>query len=184
MSPILKFEPRFIQEVEWLHAKISEHGLRTGFELLIAEFPILREAELTISIDSVHNMAREGSQLIDKNTALLSLLSRRLLNHVFLEMFLRHELLRVSDMLNPLFGYDSELSHNLSLNEETLWRRFMFLWDASIAERLGYEARQYNDFDDPEGKNRLQITYFHFKEKKENSTFPTLKGLLQLAAIK
>lgn len=120
-------------------------GLHSAFKDLLREFPFLDDPKLMVFIRRAYGRREEGSELYlegDSKTVLLSLQTKRVLERFFLEAFVRHELLRVSDMLDPLFQYSpNAVLGGASEAEENLIRdRFRFLWDLYIDLRVGKEG--------------------------------------------
>ncbi len=217
MSPILRFEQQFIEEAVYqaidsdkrlteffrietgsmnsgqkIEETFQKLGFQQAFEKLISEFPLLANTDVTISIKRVFSLGQEGSRLNDSKgkEVVLGLLTRRLLNHAFLEIYLRCELLRASDMLDPLFSYKPIPDHGLHGSEESVRCRFFALWDLYISSRLGYEGIRIRGHGD-EDRSAFQITGFHFKKDTQypdkiadqlnRKGFLSQKDLLQLA---
>ncbi len=96
----------------------------------------------------------EGADLLDPSpaserngvarpTLALRLRPPSLLDPVSLHTFLAHELMHVSDMLNPAFGYDRTLppSDDGPSSDNILRDRYRVLWDVTIDGRLARRGR-------------------------------------------
>jgi hypothetical protein len=83
----------------------------------------------------------EGSELYVRSnakTVLVNIQTHRLFDADHVEKFLRHELMRISDMLDPAFQYskDAPLGGSSELEDNLIRDRFRILWDLSISLRL------------------------------------------------
>ena len=149
-------------------------GLRELFENVIAEFPIVANSGAEIFIKRVWMAREEGSQLYKDGfeaTVMLALQPARVMECGFLQSFLRHELLHISDMLDTRFQYsphavlggDSEITDNLIRD------RFRLLWNWFVDGRLqrrGYTLAQSLE------KQRAMLDkafFFWSAEKRENA---------------
>jgi len=115
-------------------------GLRALFEELLAEFTRL-DLNTMVLIRRAFGKKEEGSELYwegDLKTVFLSLQTKRVLERPFLHAFVRHELLRISDMLDPGFEYSPKtpLGGDSPAEENLIRDRFRFLWDLYIDRRL------------------------------------------------
>jgi hypothetical protein len=154
-------------------------GWKAGFEGLLAEFPLLDAPGMTVFFRRVFNRRDEGSELYvegNKKTALFGLQISRLKDHDLLSVFLRHEFLRVSDMLDPLFEYSScpVLGGQTPAEDDAIRERFAKLWDASISARVGYEGFQIPASESGDAR----LTFF---QKIKNQVQFTQKELLEMA---
>ena len=116
-------------------------GLRALFEERLAEFAFLDDPRMMILIRRAFGKKDEGSELYregDLKTVFLSLQTKRVLERPFLHAFVRHELLRISDMLDPGFKYSPKtpLGGDSPTEESLIRDRFRFLWDLYIDRRL------------------------------------------------
>jgi len=116
-------------------------GLQRIFENLIQGFPLLRPKDTVIFVKRVYERRQEESELYfqgRRKTVYFGLLARRVLDRFYLEAFLRHELLRVTDMLDPHFQYAPHpiLSGKNEIENNAIRRRFRLLWDLYIDARL------------------------------------------------
>ena len=116
-------------------------GLGVMFENALLECVILKDSGARISVRRVFSRRHEGSELyVDGNskTVLLSVRPERLAEPEVLKKFLYHELLRVSDMLDPAFEYSprAPLEGVNDAENELIRERFSALWNRSIRLRL------------------------------------------------
>jgi hypothetical protein len=105
---------------------------RIGY-CLVARAPGKKEEGAELFVDS-----QEGSGTGEKSAAGIFLRPQSLLDSAKLLTFLRHELLHITDMLDPSFGYEPALpmaeggpTHDRLLNE-----RYRVLWDTTIDGRM------------------------------------------------
>ena len=135
-------------------------GLEDFFKNICKDFPHLYKPEIRIVVKRVWDKKHEEAELYvqpHQKTVYLGILVRRILDLAFLESFLRHELMRISDMLSfdfqytphPVLGGKNEIEDNL------IRERFRLLWDSYIDARsrgkgfktnTSYEA-QNREFD-------------------------------------
>src|SRR3989338_28913 len=116
-------------------------GLEDFFKNICKDFPHLYKPEIRIVVKRVWDKKHEEAELYvqpHQKTVYLGILVRRILDLAFLESFLRHELMRISDMLSfdfqysphPILGGKGEMEDNL------IRERFRLLWDLYIDARL------------------------------------------------
>lgn len=122
---------------EWF----SRLGLRARFEATLRAFPYLSDPSLFIRIRRAFSSKEEGSELYlqdNLKTNLLKIQTIRFLEDQYLERFLRHEWLRVSDMLDPHFQYSPRvaLSGAGEVEDNLIRERFRILWDIYLSARL------------------------------------------------
>lgn len=116
-------------------------GLRERFETIANLFPILEDPTLMIRIRRALSRKDEGSELYvqgDMKTNLVKIQTARLFEEDYLEKFLCHEWLRVSDMLDPVFQYSphAALSDASELEDNLIRDRYRILWDLYLSGRL------------------------------------------------
>lgn len=123
-------------------------SLEDFFNNICKDFPYLYKPEIRGVVKRVWNKKHEEAELYvqpHQKTVYLGILVRRILDLAFLESFLRHELMRISDMLSfdfqylphPMLGGKNEIEDNL------IRERFRLLWDFYIDARLrgkGFET--------------------------------------------
>lgn len=123
----------------------TELGLESLFEKVVLEFPFILQAKPLIFIQRVWSKKEEDTELYQdgpRKTVLIRMRVSRLLDRTSLETFLRHELLRISDMLDPAFGYSphASLGGASPIQDELIRERFRKLWDQYIDARLENKA--------------------------------------------
>lgn len=149
-----------------------ELGLWQFFYHLVADFPRLRERSVRLLIRRSYGRKSEGAELFVRGsvrTVITALQTTRILDLNFLSGYLRHEWMRISDMLDPAFEYDTHASlRGTNEIEENLNRdRFKILWDLSIASRLLNEGR-FSFMNIEELKNRFERVFSAwFSEERE-----------------
>lgn len=116
-------------------------GLQAIFENCLSEFPLLNGSEILVFVRRVFSKKEEGSELYLEGglkTAVISLQVLRLRDRMWLEVFLRREFLRVSDMLDPAFCYlpTLEIGGDSPVQDNRIRERFSRLWDDYIEQRL------------------------------------------------
>lgn len=116
-------------------------GLHSFFEKMILDYPLLNTAQTTIFIKRVWSRKQEGAELFfdGKNkTVLINLQIIRLENLAELAAFFRHELMHISDMLDPAFQYrnNPSLGGVCEAENDLVRERFRILWDLYITARL------------------------------------------------
>ncbi len=118
-------------------------GLRTIFENILSEFPLLSGVNILIYIKRVAGRKKEESELYvngGMKTVYVGLQASGVLDRGFLESFLRFELMHICDMLDEAFHYSP---HPLSffgggvVENENIKNRFRLLWDIYVDSRLG-----------------------------------------------
>ncbi|MDP2644011.1 MAG: hypothetical protein Q8P24_03670 [Desulfobacterales bacterium] len=116
-------------------------GLRQRFDSLLNVFPILEDTSLVIRIRRALSRKDEGSELYIQGkvkTNLIKFQTVRLFEADYLEKFLHHEWLRVSDMLDPVFQYSphAALSGASELEDNLIRDRYRLLWEFYVSIRL------------------------------------------------
>ena len=122
---------------KWVFRKLNK---------ITQEFPVLQTFPITIFIKRVWSKQEEDSELYisgSQKTVFLCLRIASVLNQVFLKTFLRHELMRVSDMLDVHFAYsrDVEIGGKSEIEDNLIRDRFRMLWDIYIDSRLQKNGR-------------------------------------------
>ncbi len=148
-------------------------GLRNTFKKIILEFPLLCTSKIEIFIKGVVNERQEDSELFvwdEHRTAYVGILARRILDPFFLETFLRHELLRISDMVDPDFEYfpQPDLEGKNEIENNLIRGRFGDLWDFYIDSRLrikGYTTTKSQK----EQRKELREKFFFIKPSEWES---------------
>ncbi len=127
---------------EFFKKNFEKLGLKASFESIFSEFHFLDDSHVTIFVRSVFSRKQEGAELYiegESRTVVLEIQAERILYPGFLKTFLRHELLRVSDMLDPCFEYspDAPLGGENDAEDDLIRERFAALWNDTIRSRLG-----------------------------------------------
>jgi len=139
-------------------------GLEEFFLNICKDFPQLYKPETRVVVKRVWNKKREEAELYvhpHQKTVYLGILVRRMLDLVFLESFLRHELMRISDMLSYNFQYSPHpvLGGKNEIEDNLIRERFRLLWDFYIDVRLR------------EKKFQTVKSYDEYKEEFERKFF-------------
>lgn len=121
--------------------QFSKLGLASLFEQIFTEFTCLNDPSLVVVIRREWNQRAEGAELfVDRGlkTVLVGIGTRRFLEPPILEAFLRHELMHISDMLDPEFRYepDPELGGTHEIENNLIRDRFRILWDLYVSARI------------------------------------------------
>src|SRR3989338_1153374 len=116
-------------------------GLEDFFKNICKDFPLLSQPEIRVVVKRVWNRKHEEAELYvqpHQKTVYLGILVRRVLDLTFLESFLRHELVRISDMLAQDFQYSPhpDLGGKNEIENNLIRERFRLLWDFYIDARL------------------------------------------------
>lgn len=157
-------------------------GISAGFQAILEEFPLLKGDGISIRVSRAYGRHQEGTQLDSEGPhkrVVLHIQTCRLFNHGFFQTFLRHCLLKASDMVDPAFGYSPlvDFGGKTSVENKLLSERFNELWDLSIEDRLGYEAQRIT----PE--KRASFVFFSTGEKNSTTskTVVTQSALVSMA---
>lgn len=151
-DPIYEMASESDREVEF--RKFYEHyftqlGLRCLFEEAFAEFPLLVNSKLPIFIRQTSNPKQEGAELYvtgEMKTIVVKLRVTKILDKPSLQSFLRQELMHISDMLDPAFGYSPEapLGGSSQVENNLIRDRFRQLWNEYAATRVkGISVKSY-----------------------------------------
>lgn len=122
-------------------------GIEKIFLDVFQEFPLLGAHDLSVQIKSTFRKEREGAELfVNESSHLLAVSLRvsQILNPPGLQRFLRHELLHISDMVDPDFQYDPRplLGGVGQVEEELIRGRFRVLWDLYVTSRLIHRGKE------------------------------------------
>jgi predicted CopG family antitoxin len=126
---------------EFYEKQFLDLGLDTFFSDLLREFPCLRQQDLKFLGRRVWSRKEEGVELYvhgDVRNVIAKLQAIRMKNLGGLATYLRHELLHISDMLDPDFAYvpNAELGGNNEVEDNLIRDRFRVLWDLYVASRI------------------------------------------------
>lgn len=132
------------------------------FTDVIREFPLLQSSDLQVLVKSTFRKNQEAADLFVDPPILRLVISIRvpqILNPSYVGRFLRHELLHVSDMLDPAFHYSPkpELGGVGGVENNLIRERFRLLWDLYVSSRL------------IQGDHEPLIPLIELKEKFERS---------------
>ncbi len=142
----------------------EERHLGKPLEDILAELPVLEDLSEVLVFNTV-NFREENAELNRDQTKMgLKLRVARLREPAALEPFMRHELMHVSDMLRPEFGYRYEPSDRV---QEHLARRYEVMWDAYIDGRL--DRRGHGDAVTREQRQRQFERLFSFLPRRQRA---------------
>ncbi|MBI2950164.1 MAG: hypothetical protein HYY23_21220 [Verrucomicrobia bacterium] len=122
----------------WFH----EWGLDQCLARVIAGFPLLDQSLQAMVFRKARNKSEEAADLYvnanGENHGIVALHSERFANEVSLRAFLNHELMHVSDMVDPAFGYSRDVSQfgETASKKRLVQERYRLLWDVTIDGRL------------------------------------------------
>lgn len=127
---------------EFYAAASRQMGLEVAFKRVISEYPDLTRRGVRFVVKRAYRGKDEGAELYveaEGKTLLLSIRTERASEPPALENFLRHELLRASDMLDPAFEYSpgAPLGGSSAVEDELIREQFAASWNESISSRLG-----------------------------------------------
>jgi len=116
-------------------------GIKEIFKKIVMDFPLLHQPNISLFIKKVWSKIEEDTDLYvdgDLKTVYIALTANRILQPFCMQAVLRHELLRISDMLDPKFQYlpHINLGRKNELENNLIRDRFRILWDAYIDIRL------------------------------------------------
>src|SRR3989338_4335556 len=150
------------------------------FERIIAGFPLFYQPHVMFFIKKVWSKGQEDAELFvdgDLKTVCIALMANRLLQPFYIQAMLRHDLLRVSDMLDPLFRYTPHilLAGKNELENNLIKDRFRVLWDLYIDARL---RRNGHPVVKPaeDQKKEFQKAFFFLKSSEQDYVYSRLEG--------
>jgi hypothetical protein len=116
-------------------------GLNSFFSNVFEEFPLLNDSHLKILGRRAWSRKEEGVELYvhaGVKSMIVKLQTLRMEHHQTLATYLRHELLHISDMLDPIFEYspNPNLGGTNEVEDNLIRDRFRVLWDLYVASRL------------------------------------------------
>ncbi|MBI4431834.1 MAG: hypothetical protein HY587_09015 [Candidatus Omnitrophica bacterium] len=147
-------------------------GLRRIFDEVISEFPFLNQLQVTIIVKPAHTRKDEEAELFHDDsqlTVLIAIQPFRVMDRDYLQAFLRHELMHVSDMLDPDFHYDPAVKlPALNDPDENLIReRFRVLWALYVDARINRKGcRPFWPME--KYKRDLEITFRFWTQEERN----------------
>ncbi len=118
-----------------------ELKLHKIFEEVLLQFQLLAEPHILTFFKRVYGKKETGAQLYVKEklkTVIVGLQAHLLLKPLKLKAFLFHEIMHISDMLQPAFCYSprSFLGGLNEIEDNLIRDRFRILWDLSIESRI------------------------------------------------
>lgn len=162
-------------------------GIKDIFERIISDFPLLNQPNISFFIKKVWSKKEEDAELYvngDLKTVYIALTVNRILQPYFIQALLRHELLRISDMLDPRFQYKPHvnLAGKNELENNLIKDRFRILWDMYIDIRL--RERGYSTMKTAENQKRaFEKAFFFLKANKREKITSKLEGCESLKHI-
>jgi hypothetical protein len=113
---------------------------------LLNEYPLVGPALKTLAFRKVRAKKDEAAELYvsaeNGRSAVVAMRPERFERDDAVGHFLRHELMHVSDMVNPAFGYSPDLRGHVTnpSHQRIVRERYRLLWDITIDGRLGRTA--------------------------------------------
>jgi hypothetical protein len=129
-----------------LHRKwFTDFSLEDRILAVVKQFPLIEKSAATLLLRKSVIKKDEGAELFvrpDAKNVVVALRAERFVEGQSFDAFLRHELTHISDMLDPSFGYEPDISladvppaENILLKD-----RYRVLWDTTIDGRLNRES--------------------------------------------
>ena len=161
--------------------------VREIFDNIIADYALLHRPDVTLFVKKVWSKGQEDTELFvngRSRTVCIALMANRILQPFCIQAILRHDLLRVSDMLDKNFQYTphiilmgkSELENNLIKD------RFRILWDMYIDIRLRKKGHSTIKLID-DYKKAFQKAFFFLKDDEREYVYSKLEGCETLTQI-
>lgn len=126
-------------------------GLDRLIPKLIAERPAMTHAVAMCFVHEAESARAQSAELFVKRqsgtnghptrTLVIRLCAESFLDSAHLDSWLRCELLPVSDMLDPAFGYSAELPTGIPARQTLIRDRYSVLWSMYVEARLLREGR-------------------------------------------
>jgi hypothetical protein len=172
-----------------------EWGLETALLGLLDEYPLIGPALNTLAFRKVRAKKDEAAELYvsaeNGRSAVIAMRPERFERDEAVAGLLRHELMHLSDMVDPAFGYSPKVNlPALNATQQRITReRYRLLWDITIDGRLSiaghgaatlrgrHEALFHRAFSFWPEDRRTQVF-----ESFWNQSFPRHEALLALAA--
>lgn len=127
----------------FIHLKLDDPIRRA-----VTEQPLLRSSVSRFVFAHAPRKREEGAELFvntergdnekERRTVMIFLRPESLLDPLKLLLFLRHELLHIADMLDPIFGYEPALpaAEGGPTHDRLVKDRYRVLWDVTIDGRM------------------------------------------------
>ena len=168
-------------------------GLDKSFSDHFQEFPLLQSSDIDMYVKSTFQKRQERSELFIDGSARTLILSLRVLQAIdpqLLAPFLRHELMHISDMVDPDFQYDPNpaMGGVGQVEEELIRDRFRVLWNLYVSARLVQRGHEpFIPFNNLKGE--FEQSFSHIDEEAKAKVIQNFVGqkkwtqaeLLQLA---
>lgn len=126
-----------------LHLKwFRDWGLEDVLKKFASGLARFESSLISLTYRKARNRQDEGAELYTNATgerrAVIALRGERFDNDATLEIFLRHEIFHLRDMLDPAFGYEPDLKiPGITQTQKRLaTERYRVLWDTAIDARL------------------------------------------------
>ena len=143
----------------------EERQLGKPLNPFLTEFPTLQNLEDVLVFRAV-SLREESAELSQDQTKMgIKIRAERLREPKQLEFFLRHELMHISDMLDPGFGYRYEPAERIQ--GHLVPRRYQVLWDTYIDGRL--ERRGPKETTSREERQREFERLFSFLPRRQRA---------------
>ncbi len=162
-------------------------GLQDFFNNICQDFPHIYKPATRVVVKRVWNKKHEEAELYvqpRQKTVYLGILVRRILDLPFLGSFLRHELTRISDMLNVDFQYlpHPALGGKNEIEDNLIRERFRLLRDFYIDTRLrgnGFETIKTYE----EQKEEFERKFFFLASLEREQILYKIQGCESLMQI-
>jgi hypothetical protein len=165
----------FDLHLEWFREWQIEQFLRE----VTGKFPLLHAGLSALAFRKARAKNEEGAELFvnaqQERSSIVAIRPGRFESDEALRCFLDHELMHVSDMIDPSFGYSPELalSGTARANERLVRERYRLLWDVTIDGRL--HARKLPTEAAREGRwSELDRAFAFWPEERRRSVFDSL----------
>lgn len=165
----------------------NKFRINETFENAVLGFPLLHQPDVTLFVKKVWCKKEEDTELFvdgKVKTVCIALMANRILQPFSIQAGLRHDLLRISDMLDPKFQYTPHISlaGKNELEDNLIKDRFRILWDIYIDARLrkgGYSVMKTVE----EQKLKYRKAFFFLKESEQEYVYSKLDGCENLMQI-
>ncbi|MCA9405000.1 MAG: hypothetical protein KC684_00550 [Candidatus Omnitrophica bacterium] len=157
------------------------------FESIISKFVLLHQPNVILYVKKVWSKGQEDTELFvdgDLRTVCIALMVNRILQPFCIQAILRHDLMRICDMLDPKFQYSPQirLDGKSELENNLIKDRFRILWDMYIDIRLrkkGYSTlKSVEDY-----QKAFQRSFFFLKNSEREYIYSKLEGCDDLMQI-
>ncbi|MCF6151005.1 hypothetical protein KsCSTR_07990 [Candidatus Kuenenia stuttgartiensis] len=143
----LEERPIQFRKVEWDF--FHKLGFVALVEKALDEFKELEDLMAGAVIVKAKSKHDEGSDLVSdlnrknaKKRMKVKLLAERFRDHIFLEKFLRHEIMHILDMLSDAFGYRSEFLGGNPMEQCIVTERYSTFWDIYVDSRILKDGKE------------------------------------------